>query len=614
LAEKSSDHTGGVVSVTFAKVSDGLPFDRELANWEGRIAIAAKNGGGFDVYRAALHWATQYVPPDNGLREKAKQEIRETADRHLADARGTAVIDAIYLFVSPKDATINDDLDTDILSRDQSSETHTEIGRLAALSAIEYERQRKASAEKLGITRVAALDNAVKAARSKNGAASGQGRSPSIADVKLWDTPVNLADALDEAVAAYSRYLILPDGGAVKMAAWSFGTHCLAKQLECFPIFPRCTVTSPERECAKSLLLRVLKCTSARPVIMTNANIAPLFRMISVCRPSIFLDEADNYLNDKPELLALLNDGYAAGGRVWRCEGDNNDVKEFDVFAPVAIAMINRPPDTLLSRSIEIRMRRKKRGENTVNFRGDRIAPGFLEIQRKFARAAIDHADALRLADPDMGCLFNRDADNWRPMFAIADVAGGHWPQRIREVAKVAVAAKAEQSVREKLLADIHWIFHGKPETRDGKIVTEYEPVDKISSAELVDHLSKMENRPWSEWKRGNPITQAALARQLATFPVLSGTIRLEGGLTLKGYKREDFEETFQCYLSPQTVTASQSNNDGHCDGLQSVTTGKPVTFQKASQLKNDRHCDGVTVSKEVDPDDWTFHLEDAAS
>ena len=142
------------------------------------------------------------------------------------------------------------------------------------------------------------------------------------------ESPVNLAKVLDEAVEQYSRYLILPDGGAEKMGVWSFGTHCY----ECFPIFPRIAVTAADKECAKSLVLRVLKVTSARAVIQTNANIAPLFRIISSHRPSIFLDEADNYIHENPQLLALLNDGYAAGGCVWRCEGDNNEVKEFDVL------------------------------------------------------------------------------------------------------------------------------------------------------------------------------------------------------------------------------------------------------------------------------------------
>jgi putative DNA primase/helicase len=481
--------------------------------------------------------------------------------------------------------------------RDNANATNddAEIARLAKLPPLVYDRQRKAAADKLGIDRIRVLDDAVTAARVKIGDAKGHGRAPSIADVEPWPEPVNLADALDKAAENYSRYLILPAGGAEKIALWSMGTHCF----QCFPIFPRLATTSADKECAKSLLLRVLKCTSARAVIMTNANIAPLFRMISVCRPSIFLDEADNYLGEKPELLALLNDGYAAGGRVWRCEGENNEVKEFDVFAPVAFAMINRPTDTLLSRSIEIRMVRKKREENTANFRGDRVAPELLEIQRKFARAAADHADALRVADPDMESLFNRDADNWRPMFAIADIAGREWPRRIREIAQAAVAARAEQSTREKLLADIRWILDGKPEERDGKTVTEYGPVDRMSSADLADHLSKIDGRPWGEWKAGRPISPAALARQLGAFGILSGTIRLDGGHTLKGYKRADFSDAFERYLVPHSVTPSQPNGDGHCDALQNVTTGSHVTLSKALQPNNDGHCDVVTDRKE---------------
>jgi hypothetical protein len=208
--------------------STALPFDRELANWQGRIANAALNGGGLDAYQAALNWAKQDVPPDNGLCEKAKQEILEAAERHLGAVPNTAILNTIYLSVFPEDATSIDD--TDILSRDECSDANAEIKRLAKLTAIEYELQRKPSAAKLKITRITALDNAVKAAHAENGAANRHGRAPSVADVNPWDKTVNLADVLDEAVAAYSRYLILPDGGAVKMAAWSFGTHCQAKQ------------------------------------------------------------------------------------------------------------------------------------------------------------------------------------------------------------------------------------------------------------------------------------------------------------------------------------------------------------------------------------------------
>jgi hypothetical protein len=566
--------------------------DYNLAIWQGRIAAAARHGGGLDVFKAALETVVQSVPPP--FYAIAKDGIWGAAERHLADIHGFGILDAIYFATFPEDAerssnssTSNSQLDTETVKTDDRNVIAAEIERLSKLPPMEYEHERKRAAEKLGISRVSVLDDAVRAARTENGATGRQGRKPSITEAEPWPEPVNLADTLDKAVAAYSRYLILPRGGAEKMALWSMGTHCFQE----FQIFPRLAVTSPVKECAKSLLLRVLKSTSARPVIMTNANIAPLFRMISAHRPSIFLDEADNYLSDKPDLLALLNDGYAAGGRIWRCEGENNEVKEFDVFAPVAIAMINRPPTTLLSRSIEIRMQRKGPGETTANFRGDRADPVLAEIQRKFARIAVDHAGALRLTDPNMGSLFNRDADNWRSMFAVAELAGEDWPRRVRELAQDAVTSRAEQSTKEQLLADMLSAFQAKS-------------TDRLSSEDAIEYLTGLDDRPWPEWKIGKPLSKSGLARLLGTFGILSGTVRLADGRTLKGYKREDFEKVFELYLPPQTDTPSQANNGGHCDASRNVTRAEQVTPCETSQANNDGHCDGGT-----DQEPWKIEL-----
>jgi hypothetical protein len=70
--------------------ADDRPFDRELANWQGRIADAAKNGGGLDVYQAALNWAKQTVRSENGLLEKAKQEIRDAAEPAMTISRDSS--------------------------------------------------------------------------------------------------------------------------------------------------------------------------------------------------------------------------------------------------------------------------------------------------------------------------------------------------------------------------------------------------------------------------------------------------------------------------------------------------------------------------------------------
>jgi hypothetical protein len=122
--------------------------------------------------------------------------------------------------------------------------------------------------------------------------------------------------------------------------------------------------------------------------------------------------------------------------------------------------------------------------------------------------------------------------------------------------------------------------------------------VDRLPSAALVDALGAMENRPWSEWRNGKPITAAALARLLGPFGITPGTKRKpHGSATFKGYLLTDFTDAFESYLPNETVTPSQANNDGLYDASESVTLAPNVTVPNASQPNNDGLCDGVTVS-----------------
>src|SRR5262249_32618050 len=150
-------------------------------------------------------------------------------------------------------------------------------------------------------------------------------------------------------------------------------------------------------------------------------------------------------------------------------------------------------PSTLDDRSIAVRLRRRKPTERVQPFRSDR-ALELNNLARKAARWAVDHHAALVQADPDMGQLINRVADNWRPLFAIADLAGGKWPKHARTIAHSAEAEKEDQSVRTMLLSDIRDIFVARPES------------NRISSTELASALGLMEGRPWAEWRSGKPM------------------------------------------------------------------------------------------------------------
>jgi len=130
--------------------------DYSLALWQGRIASAAANGGGLDVFRAALEAIKQSGPPDRSLLEHAKREIWGTAERHLADTHGLDLLEAIYFGTFPEEdakqkntSASNDELDLAAVKIDDRNATDAEIKRLAKLTPIEYERERKPTAERL---------------------------------------------------------------------------------------------------------------------------------------------------------------------------------------------------------------------------------------------------------------------------------------------------------------------------------------------------------------------------------------------------------------------------------------------------------------------------------
>jgi putative DNA primase/helicase len=565
---------GANLRTTTGRLANRPDTYTEIALWQGKIAVAAKNGTGLDVLKQALNWAKQEVPQDNGLREKAKQEIRETAERHLTEVQGARVLDAIYFCVFPEDATNNDQMDADVLSGDEDAE----IRRLAKLPAIQYDRQRKAIAANLGIT-VKALDADVKAARAEDTTTKGQGRPLEFPVIEPWPDPVNGAELLNEIRDALKRYLVLPEGSAEILTLWVVHTDAY----KCFGHSPRLAITSPEKGCGKTTTLDIVGELVARPLPTSNATTAAIFRIVEKASPTLLIDEADTFLKDNEELRGILNSGHKKGGQCVRTVGEDHDPRLFSTWAPAAIAMIGRLPDTLEDRSVSISLRRKKPTERVQQFRSDKC-PELKMIARKIARWVEDNREVLAAADPDTGTLFNRVADNWRPLLAIADLAGDDWPRIARNVAETAETAKDDQSSRSMVLSDIRDIFAARP------------GVDRLPSAAVVDALGAMENRPWSEWRAGKPITPAALAKLLRPFRIAPAT-RRGGSSTFKGYLLADFAEAFESYLPSETVTPSQSNNDGLYDGSESVTLAPDVTVPNASQPNNDRLCDGVTVA-----------------
>jgi hypothetical protein len=404
------------------------------------------------------------------------------------------------------------------------------LQRLAALPPLEYERVREAEAEKLRC-RASILDRLVNAKPPLSESASDlQGRTVNLPDVEPWHEAVNGAQVLNAVAATYLRYIALPAGAAHALALWCAHAHCFFL----FQCSPRLNVTSPEKSCGKTTLRDVTGTLVPKPLFTENLTVAVLFRVVQKFKPTILADEYDGWIKNNPELCSLLNSGHRRGGQALRCEGDSNEVRAFNTFASAVLCGIGSLPGTLYDRSIVIRLERAKPGEVRQRF-DPRHVERETELCRRLARFVADNIDALEVSDPKLPeCAFNRLADNWRPLFAIAEIAGGNWPRRITKAFNRLISSQDvdAQGLGTMLLADVKQVFTD----------------DRIFSKDLVELLAQMKERPWPEVCRGKPINERWLARNLAAFGIHSKTLRI-GEERAKGYELTDFGEVLDRYL-----------------------------------------------------------------
>jgi Protein of unknown function (DUF3631) len=447
----------------------------------------------------------------------------------------------------------------------QSSDDDAELERLARLDLFDYERARKPAAERLGV-RATLLDKLVASKRSELGldkADSFQGRPVAFTDPEPWPESVDGDDLLDQITAAIKRYVVMQEAARHLTALWVVHSYLL----DCFLISPRLAVCSPVKRCGKTTLLDVLARLVLYPQAAANVTAAVMFRLIEMYRPCMLVDEADTYLRENEELRGVLNAGHRRGGTVLRTVGDDYLPRAFSVYGACAIALIGSLPDTLADRAIVVNLERRLASEPIEPFRLDRT-DHLYQLARQAARWARDNAEAVRAANPQMPPgVFNREADNLRPLLAIADVAGGEWPGRARAAAMAGRQLSEDEASRlELLLGDIRDIFTEKKD-------------QWISSAALIEALCEITPRPWAEYGRsGKPLTQNKLARLLKPLKIATGRLEV-GDERARGYFRSHFDKAFERYLAP----AEAREGDSKCPPVREPTkSGTSTTFQSA--------------------------------
>jgi putative DNA primase/helicase len=361
-----------------------------------------------------------------------------------------------------------------------------------------------------------------------------------LVEMEPWPEPVDGAMVLDELAGVFSRHLALCEGAAEAIALWVLFAHTH----DAHQTSPRLGFLSPVPECGKTTALSILRALVPRALPTSNITSAVIFRVIQKSRPTLLIDEADTFMQGD-DMRGILNSGHTrATAHVWRCEGEDRDPKGFSTWAPVVIAKIGTLPETLESRSVIIPMQRRRPDERTQSITSeDRQA--FADLASKAARWAADYAAALGEAVPELPSgLFNRASDNWRPLIAIADAAGGHWPERACRVAVLLSGSAEDPSLGIQLLSDIREIL------RTGR----------LSSEDLCQDLRGLEDRPWA--KDGIAINPRHLARLLKPFGIAPKSVRLSRHSTPKGYTAAQFEDAFARYLPPIPLPAATPPQD----------------------------------------------------
>jgi hypothetical protein len=359
------------------------------------------------------------------------------------------------------------------------------------------------------------------------------------------------------------------------MALWTVFTH--AHDLRDFA--PLAIITSPKRRCGKTRLQETQMRLAPRPEPMINVSAATLPRLIEDHHPTLLIDEFDSMMKGDKEmaemLRGLLNSSFNRAGagvvKLAPIPGGGWEPRRFSLWAPACIGGIGKPPDTVVDRSIVIRLVRKLTTEKVKRLRG-KDGDELDVLRRKTARWVADNEQVLKEAEPEeLEGLNDRQQDAWEPLFAIAEAAGGDWPKRAHDAARALCAVDEAEAQEEDigllLLSDIRDGFaKAFPEGYSGRKADGAGRPDeglKLSTKQLLDWLHALEERPWATWgKARKPMTGTQLAAQLHPFRIRSSTIWLSDAITPKGYHLRSFEDVFARYLPSPPFSSRQGDRD----------------------------------------------------
>lgn len=338
--------------------------------------------------------------------------------------------------------------------------------------------------------------------------------------------------ALLEALMEYfKRFVVLTDDQLLAVSLWALHTHVF----DAFTTTPYLIVTSAEPRSGKSrLAIECMGPVVPNPKTMVGLTAAVLFRIVSQA-PTLLIDETDAVFKDskfgpsekQEDIRSILNAGYRKGVTVPRCAPGTNEIIEWPVYGPKALAGIGHLPVTIEDRGLCIRLSRRMPDEIIERFRyetgiewGNRLKPG-IEAWAPGARILLHGA---RPVMPDE--LDDRAQDAYEVLIAIADMAGAEWGVKAR--AALLALRGADSTVKESL---------GVKLFRDMEQFVHHLTMERIPTKDFISWLYQEGDEPWEDWWEAFDGKKAArrLALIFAEYGVKHVRWR-EAGERFRGY------------------------------------------------------------------------------
>ena len=384
---------------------------------------------------------------------------------------------------------------------------------------------------------------------------------------------------LDEVETFLRRFISYPSEHArVAHVLWIAHTHLMTR----WESTPRLAALSPEPASGKTRALELTETLVPNPVETINSSAAYIFRKVAVDQdhlPTILHDEIDAIFGERAreheDMRAIINAGHRRGATAGRCvvKGKTVVTQEFPAYCAVAMAGLGNLPDTILTRSIVIKMRRRAPTEPVEPYRRRLHAPEGHRLRDRLARWAAEVHMTLNTSPTMPDGIADRDADVWEPLLAVADAAGGDWPTKARVAGVTLVTeSKGERgSLGIRLLSDLRTIFGEIP---------------KMKTTDILDQLIALDESPWGDLK-GKPLDARRLSLLLKPYGVGPKPLR-NGGEVFKGYERGDLLDAWARYLSTEKTSVSPSPKE-------TVTNGTKETKMPDIGLSSQKAVTSVT-------------------